>query len=217
MFRFSFIGVYGFSPTTRFNQLQMKGLFYSYLIESKLRNEEKQKSIEDMNTMVGATIPNDSFNLQHSIFQDENYLSQMSNASDVSSNDISDDSYLREEIKKKSSILNKNSTQEENDIILTKKDFTLKCSLCEKEFSNSKKLKKHMKIHMGDRPYQCTECDKAFSQNSTLKVHLRTHTGEKPYKCSQCDTAFSDNSTLIRHMTIHTGDRHYQCSQCDKA
>ncbi|CAL4066301.1 unnamed protein product, partial [Meganyctiphanes norvegica] len=59
--------------------------------------------------------------------------------------------------------------------------------------------------------------DNTFSRNGKLKSHMNVHVGDRPFKCSQCEKTFSQNSNLITHMTVHSGEKPYQCSLCIKA
>ena len=82
----------------------------------------------------------------------------------------------------------------------------------------------HKRMHNGDKPFKCPQCDKAFSESSNLSKHvsrkflspstrnefltirqLRTHTGERPYACPEpgCGKCFGRGDQLTRHMNVH--------------
>ncbi|KAJ8366359.1 hypothetical protein AAFF_G00360950 [Aldrovandia affinis] len=91
------------------------------------------------------------------------------------------------------------------------------CSQCGTSFRSEPLLKKHQRIHTGERPYHCTQCGKSFSRGTHLKEHQHIHTGERPYHCSQCRKSFSQVSNLKKHQRLHTGERPYHCAQCGKS
>uniref|UniRef100_A0A8C7DT02 C2H2-type domain-containing protein n=1 Tax=Oncorhynchus kisutch TaxID=8019 RepID=A0A8C7DT02_ONCKI len=45
------------------------------------------------------------------------------------------------------------------------------CPQCEKRFSHQHHLKRHLKVHTGERPFACTHCGKRFSERSYLGIH----------------------------------------------
>ncbi|KAI5180672.1 hypothetical protein NEOKW01_0956 [Nematocida sp. AWRm80] len=61
------------------------------------------------------------------------------------------------------------------------------------------------------RPFVCTysNCLKAFKRFEHLKRHYRIHTGEKPYRCSVlgCNKSFSRSDNLMQHSKIHTNKK----------
>ncbi|KAH6922017.1 hypothetical protein HPB50_007549 [Hyalomma asiaticum] len=58
-----------------------------------------------------------------------------------------------------------------------------KCTFCNKAFPQQWRLRRHLRIHTGDRPYKCPFCPMAYNQKCILMGHLRRHTGDKPYEC----------------------------------
>ena len=80
---------------------------------------------------------------------------------------------------------------------------SIQCSQCLKSFSRPCRLRDHMMIHMGEKPYSCSECSKSFSTPDGLKTHFRTHTGEKPYRCSYCSKSFYSSSSWKLHLRTH--------------
>ncbi|XP_069841871.1 zinc finger and BTB domain-containing protein 6 [Dendropsophus ebraccatus] len=84
------------------------------------------------------------------------------------------------------------------------------CLQCGKTFTQKKNLNRHIRGHMGIRPFQCSLCLKTFTAKTTLQDHLNIHSGDRPYKCHCCDMDFKHKSALKKHLSsVHAkaGDK----------
>ncbi|XP_057321577.1 zinc finger protein 624-like [Microplitis mediator] len=79
-------------------------------------------------------------------------------------------------------------------------DQMVSCKLCESKFITAYDLRKHMRIHTGNK---CDICEKSFRQLYHLKQHMISHSEERPYECNICHNKFKRVDNLKNHLGTH--------------
>ena len=85
------------------------------------------------------------------------------------------------------------------------------CQQCDKAFTNTSHLTRHIQSTHEGVKYACNQCEQQFTAQKSLTTHIRSvHEGVK-YGCNQCDKQFTQQSSLTSHIqSIHEGVK-YAC------
>lgn len=66
------------------------------------------------------------------------------------------------------------------------------------ELLNESEISKNTK-----KKHQCSYCNKVFDWASHLQRHIRAHVGERPFVCQVCHKGFSERGNLNKHYKTH--------------
>ena len=90
------------------------------------------------------------------------------------------------------------------------------CQTCDRAFSTSQKLDRHLRTHTGVKEFKCETCKKEFSLEENLKMHYNVHLGKKNFSCYICQREYFTRSGLNHHLKqVHGSEKLVKCSKCD--
>ena len=95
------------------------------------------------------------------------------------------------------------------------------CQICHHIFSDSTRLKYHMKVHTGaNKRYECEICSKTFTELRSLKEHKVIHDPSRKFNCQHCQKDFSQKNHLRYHLAskhgVSVGETSHDCDVCKK-
>ncbi|XP_035713718.1 zinc finger protein 888-like [Folsomia candida] len=89
---------------------------------------------------------------------------------------------------------------------------TFKCQLCPQTRTSRERLQNHIRrVHENQRNYPCTFCDKRFSNSYHLKRHVEVihATNKEPiHSCDKCGYKSHSKHYLTMHARRHNAGRH---------
>ncbi|XP_055913452.1 zinc finger protein 93-like [Eupeodes corollae] len=91
-----------------------------------------------------------------------------------------------------------NKFRHEEHLRIHTKEKPYKCEKCGIGIATSNAMAHHMRTHE-NITFECNVCHATYRHKKSLKKHLKLHTGERPFECRHCDKKFAFNYTRADH------------------
>ena len=85
-----------------------------------------------------------------------------------------------------------------NRHILTHREATIKCNLCDKTFRTKDSLNQHLKTHEKPVEIKCTMCTGVFYSKSSLNSHIKAKHEKIRHLCPYCKKRFYISRLLYK-------------------
>lgn len=89
------------------------------------------------------------------------------------------------------------------------------CFVCGKSYRTPSKLRRHVRVHSGERPYACSLCERRFTRSDHVKQHMKVHQPQRQRnQCRLCGLRFGKPATLYTHLQGHGIETLHMCDSC---
>lgn len=140
----------------------------------------------------------------NSVGQNPNANQNHDTASSIDDDDDDDKTVISK--KSSSSTTKSKPSTKATNRVRTKRRYI--CTYCNKEFLGGNDLRKHIRIHTDERPFECQHCGQRFRQGGCLKNHIASQHGtSETFICYYCNKSFPIKERLRLHMRLHSGEK----------